>query len=68
MADEKLLNAVREIERCAHTLVVANAAQKALAAGTNEALIAALVTARETTPQAMVHNIASKTLGLKKSW
>lgn len=55
--------AVQEIERSATTVVVHNAAQKALKEGTDQALTKALVTAREAGTTVHVVNIANKQLG-----
>lgn len=63
MAEGKLLEAVKEIERSATTLIVQRAAQKALEIGTNEALVKSLIIARESGQTLHVINTANKTLG-----
>jgi hypothetical protein len=63
MAEEKLSEAVREIERSATTWVVKKAAQEALKTGTNEALVRGLVIARESGQTLHVINTANKALG-----
>ena len=66
MAEQKLVNAVREIERSTQQLVIGEAARKALQEGTNEALTRALILAREAGMTLHVVTTANEALGFKK--
>lgn len=65
MAEQKLVDAVREVQRSTQQFVIKDAAEKALADGSNEALTRALIYTRETSQTWYAKKVADRALGFE---